>query len=691
MRYLVSLSFLALAGACGGGGAGGGVVAGTFGRFAFVTNSEEDTVSVYVLDHETGRLTYRDSAPTGDTPFAVAADPSGRNLYVANRFSEDLSQFEIGDDGSLTPLSPATVPGGDGPFAIVVSPSGGHVYMANAVAGTVSQYRREADGTLTPLDPESVPTGSLPYHVAVAPGGGFAYAVSRGDGNVAQYRIEPDGSLAPLDPPTVPAGAAAFQIAFTEDGDYAYVANRDSRSVSQYAVAADGTLAPLAPATVPAGSGRPVSIVARGGFVYTANSSSDDVSQFRIQADGTLVPLPTPTIAAGDAPNGITIDPSGKSAFVVNQFSNDVSQFRIGADGQLAPNAPALAPGRTAPYAIAVGAGAAPTSVEPAHFYALASGLVHQFDVGPNGQLAALSPPSAASSSDYVTSLALDPAGRDAYVVGRFFNGQWNVDRYDVLADGTMQRASGGFFEDSRARVVFDPAGRFVYVFDSLDPKADQYAVQRGSDPTFVREIAVAGRPGNAAFHPSGKMLYVGIAGDAIVQYRVLPDGDLADPVQTGLFTDLYGFAVHPSGRHFYVVDDDDGVRITPYLLDEDGYLDGAGAGVPLSDFFALAIDPEGDQLYVAGGASVERLTIGAGGELAAAEGPLALGGSVATIAVDPSGRFVYAQVRNPGFVDVAQLRRTASGALAPLAPASIRLNDSGDAVSDMVAVGTVR
>jgi 6-phosphogluconolactonase (cycloisomerase 2 family) len=108
---------------CGGGGGDGGEH-GRFGRFVFVPNPAEDTVSVYALEHESGRLQFVSAAPTGLSPFAAAVDPSGSHVYVACRASDEVSQYRIQSDNSLQPLATPTISVGNEPVSIALDPTG---------------------------------------------------------------------------------------------------------------------------------------------------------------------------------------------------------------------------------------------------------------------------------------------------------------------------------------------------------------------------------------------------------------------------------------------------------------------------------------------------------------------------------------------------------------------------------------
>jgi 6-phosphogluconolactonase len=52
------------------------------------------------------------------SPLSITVDVSGQYAYVADVDSAVVAQFTIGGDGSLTPMSTATVMAGNGPASI---------------------------------------------------------------------------------------------------------------------------------------------------------------------------------------------------------------------------------------------------------------------------------------------------------------------------------------------------------------------------------------------------------------------------------------------------------------------------------------------------------------------------------------------------------------------------------------------
>jgi len=101
------------------------------GKFLYVTNSQDGTVSAFTIDPTTGNLTsvgpaYTSSAGTMDVPTAAAVDPSSQYLYVANGDAGTISLFTINaTTGALTAVAAGVnaypcVIGGEGPQAIVI-------------------------------------------------------------------------------------------------------------------------------------------------------------------------------------------------------------------------------------------------------------------------------------------------------------------------------------------------------------------------------------------------------------------------------------------------------------------------------------------------------------------------------------------------------------------------------------------
>ena len=385
---LVALAVIGLLGGCGGGSTA-------------TPTSSGNTSSV--------------PPPSGASTPAPATGSASGFAYVVNANGGGpgtVSQYSVGADGALTPLSvPKVVTGGNNAQLIALDPASRFAYVSNVSSNTVAQFSIDpATGALTPLSPATISMGPgpgiyYPWSIVVHPSGKWAYVSIMQRGKVNQYAIGADGTLSPMNPPSVAAGGYPDTIALDPSGKHAYVSDGRENVVYQYMVdQASGALSPMTPATVPAGgsSGQEnawfVGVDPTGRFAYVTNYFDGTVSQYAVnQTSGALSPMTPATVKTGgtDA-EAIAFDPAGKFAYVTivgSTAATAVAQFTIDqAIGTLSPMSPTTVG--------AGGAGAAFITVDASgkHAYATSgdtgwgSTTVAQYDVGPDGALTLMSP-----------------------------------------------------------------------------------------------------------------------------------------------------------------------------------------------------------------------------------------------------------------------------------------------------------
>ena len=83
------------------------------GRYAYVSNRGHDSIAIFAIDQDTGRLTPAGHASTqGNTPRNFAFDPTGTFLYAANQNSDTIVHFRVdAATGQLTPTGDVTAVG----------------------------------------------------------------------------------------------------------------------------------------------------------------------------------------------------------------------------------------------------------------------------------------------------------------------------------------------------------------------------------------------------------------------------------------------------------------------------------------------------------------------------------------------------------------------------------------------------
>jgi hypothetical protein len=331
--------------------------------------------------------------------YVASADVDNRAVPGA------VYQYSIGSDGSVAPLSVASVPAGVTPKAVVSDPSARYVYVANDGDATISQYAVGADGGLVALSPAVVRIAGLQnasYTVSIDPGGKFVYVVGSPrhpagpSATIAQYSIQSDGTLASLAQAYLNLSVfASGSLAIDSSGRYAYLAGAAGAAgapgglVSQFSINSDGALAPLTPATIAATQGTvAVSIAPRGQMAYVIGACIDtacngQIEPYMIGANGTLTPTGVVTLTGSHVePVEMVTDGSGSSAYLlgnamgVDTNSGAVYQYAVDSTGALIADMPASLP---------VASGAVAESTYGNNLYALSANAIGFVSGQPRG------------------------------------------------------------------------------------------------------------------------------------------------------------------------------------------------------------------------------------------------------------------------------------------------------------------
>ena len=292
-----------------------------------MANSGSNDISSYSINSDASLTAASATTPTGTTPTALAIDPGGKFLFVANQGSSNISVFSINGTGlTQVPGSPFTTipvglsyPNGTLPAAVAVSKSGNFLYVANQLANFVSAFAINTSGALTPLAVPFYTDGEIsPSGLAVTPNGGFLYVANAGanSNNISAWAIcdnvvstckdpnSPDGTLTLVTGSPFPAGLGPVAIAFDPGFNFAYVVDKGSNTISQYSFGpGNGVLTPLSPGTISTGV-TPVSIAILSGvipadvgntlynitdYAYVANLGGGTISIFSLTTSSGLL------------------------------------------------------------------------------------------------------------------------------------------------------------------------------------------------------------------------------------------------------------------------------------------------------------------------------------------------------------------------------------------------------------------
>ena len=178
-----------------------GVTLDAAGRFAFVPDLGLDKIMIYRIDAATGKLTANHpawaSATAGAGPRHIAFHPDGRFAYVINELNSTMTVFAYDPAaGTLQPLQTAsTLPegfhGANTAAEVVVHPSGKFVYGSNRGQDSIAVFAIDAaTGKINCIGHQST-QGKSPRNFAIDPSGAYLLAANQDSNNVVVFRIDP--------------------------------------------------------------------------------------------------------------------------------------------------------------------------------------------------------------------------------------------------------------------------------------------------------------------------------------------------------------------------------------------------------------------------------------------------------------------------------------------------------------------
>lgn len=334
------------------------------------------------------------------------------------------------------------------------------LYVANGRTGSVSAYAINASsGALTLVPGSPFSTEKQPADLAVDPSEKFAYVLNRpehgGSGSdLSVYTINANsGALKPVQgsPFAVGIATSAAAIAVNNSGKFVYVLDFEYDGSSVYAYTVDATT-------------------------------------------GALKPVPGSPFATGTTAGDMALDPTGKFMYLLTRTENDVDNNKLSVFSIDATTG-ALTRVQGSPFT--AGTMAVAMAVDSGKFLYIAGGVADdKYKIsayGIDASTGALTPAaSTVVSSVYgPTSIAVDPAGRFAYVSN---TDAGKVSAYRINADnGALEPVSGAPIAAGYhpGEVQVDPSGKFVYVMNNDSRTISAYAI----NATTGALTQVAGSP----------------------------------------------------------------------------------------------------------------------------------------------------------------------------------------------------
>ena len=304
----------------------------TAGKYVYVSNFASNGTILFYTISSTGTLTSTpiQTVSAGAYPTSVTVDPTGKYAYVANTVDGTISAYTIDqttlNGGQLTTVSGSPFSAGTSPTSVTItreSSSGAeYAYVANMVDGTISAYTIDQTSTLGALDTiygSPFSAGTYPTSVTIDPTGSFVYVANMGDNTISAYTIDQTSTFGALD--TVsgsPFATGTYPTSVTIDptGQFAYVPSDDGNVYAYTINTTTGALTTVSGSPYAIGNyPTPVTIDPTGKFAYVASAGSNTIYAYTINTTtGALTTAGSTVIKY--SPSAITVDPTGQFAYV---------------------------------------------------------------------------------------------------------------------------------------------------------------------------------------------------------------------------------------------------------------------------------------------------------------------------------------------------------------------------------------
>jgi 6-phosphogluconolactonase len=178
-------------------------------RFVFVPELGGDKVMIYELDAEKGQLTPNPNQPSvtvkpGAGPRQLVMHPNGRFAFLINELNSTMTAYAYdAGKGTLTELQtlstlPEDFTGHSSCAEVQIHPSGKFLYGSNRGHDSIAVFAvNQQNGTLALAGHEST-RGKIPRNFEVNPTGEYLAAANQDSDNVVMFRIDPaTGMLTP--------------------------------------------------------------------------------------------------------------------------------------------------------------------------------------------------------------------------------------------------------------------------------------------------------------------------------------------------------------------------------------------------------------------------------------------------------------------------------------------------------------
>ena len=318
-------------------------------RYLYVSLQDDDKISVFAMDTETGNLTAKSEMPVPGGPSALAISPNRNVLYVGHRGSSELSSFRIDQaTGGLTHTGKVSLEAA--PTFLSTDRKGRFVLSAYYQGAHAAVHPVGDDGAVGDPPIEWLETATGAHAMQTDPSNRFAFVphiAGNGPNAIFQFRFDENtGHITPNSPPRVEPEEhlGPRHFCFHPTQDVLYFSNEQGSSVTGYRLdTSHGTLSAFQTiTTLPAGyternTCSQIQVTSSGKFLYAPNRGHNSIAAFSVDSgSGQLTAVGL--VPAEAVPGSFSVDSEGKFLFAAGTESGRLASYRINGDtGELTP------------------------------------------------------------------------------------------------------------------------------------------------------------------------------------------------------------------------------------------------------------------------------------------------------------------------------------------------------------------
>ncbi len=312
--------------------------------FVYVSNYDDGTISLFILDRNDGNLFSRGKIEVGSQPGPLTVNQKQSILYATVRGENSVSAFKINPKSGELSLRGSTEVAGN-PAYISLDRSGKYLFTAYYRDEKISVQKIEKNSLVGRTPVQVISTAKNPHAILSDYSNRFVFVPHTGANNIFQFLFDSATGRLESNESELIVIADSLQprhIFFHPQNKWVYMSNEKGCSVSAYELNSERgtlevfqTLSTLPDDFAGVNTCADIEVHPTGKFVYVSNRGHNSIASFTVDEETgelTLIEY-TPT---EDTPRSFNIDLSGRFLLAAGQKTNTLVSYRIdSASGKL--------------------------------------------------------------------------------------------------------------------------------------------------------------------------------------------------------------------------------------------------------------------------------------------------------------------------------------------------------------------